>query len=198
MEMPTSAALPLARSGEPRTSTALLLESIALRHQIAVLERSRTCRPCFLASFCPPLQFSHPSRNSRGAFREANSMPMPMSVSYFNRRAPRLVSSPPRACASDRTFLVRLSYARPASNAQDGAFSGERRKIRGPVTVTLGLTTLTHCPRASPACCTNILLSFIFLERETQNRPSYLQIRHRWSPHSQPLANPARRNPVTT
>ncbi len=27
--------------------TALLLESIALRHQIAVLERSRTRRPCF-------------------------------------------------------------------------------------------------------------------------------------------------------
>ena len=32
---------------EPRTLTALLLESIALRHQIAVLERSRTRRPCF-------------------------------------------------------------------------------------------------------------------------------------------------------
>src|SRR5271167_2930596 len=32
---------------EPRTLIALLLESIALRHQIAVLERSRTRRPCF-------------------------------------------------------------------------------------------------------------------------------------------------------
>jgi len=31
----------------PRTRTSLLLESIALRHQIAVLERSRTSRPCF-------------------------------------------------------------------------------------------------------------------------------------------------------
>jgi hypothetical protein len=44
--MPTSAALPLARS-EPRTRTALLMEGIALRHQIAVLERSGTSRPCF-------------------------------------------------------------------------------------------------------------------------------------------------------
>jgi hypothetical protein len=46
MAMPTSAALPLLRS-EPRTRTALLLEGIALRHQIAVLERSGTRRPCF-------------------------------------------------------------------------------------------------------------------------------------------------------
>jgi hypothetical protein len=46
MAMPTNAALPLARS-EPRTRTALLLESIALRHQIAVLQRNGTCRPCF-------------------------------------------------------------------------------------------------------------------------------------------------------
>jgi len=45
--MPTGEALPVARSGEPRTRTALLLESIALRHQIAVLQRSRTRRPCF-------------------------------------------------------------------------------------------------------------------------------------------------------
>ena len=37
----------MARSGEPRTCTALLLEAIALRHQIAVLERSGTRRPCF-------------------------------------------------------------------------------------------------------------------------------------------------------
>jgi len=33
--------------GAPRTRTALVLESIALRHQIAVLERSRTRCPCF-------------------------------------------------------------------------------------------------------------------------------------------------------
>jgi len=46
MAMPTKAPVPLARS-EPRTRTALLLESIALRHQIAVLERSGTRRPCF-------------------------------------------------------------------------------------------------------------------------------------------------------
>src|ERR1700691_709710 len=46
MTMPTSGAVPVVRS-EPRTRTALLLESIALRHQIAVLERSRTRRPCF-------------------------------------------------------------------------------------------------------------------------------------------------------
>ena len=45
--MPTSESFLAARSGEPRTRTALLLESIALRHQIAVLERSRTRRPCF-------------------------------------------------------------------------------------------------------------------------------------------------------
>jgi hypothetical protein len=37
--MPTSGASLVAPSGEPRTRTALLLESIALRHQIAVLER---------------------------------------------------------------------------------------------------------------------------------------------------------------
>lgn len=46
MAMPTSAAVPTARR-EPRTRTALLLEPIALRHQIAVLERSGTRRPCF-------------------------------------------------------------------------------------------------------------------------------------------------------
>jgi hypothetical protein len=38
MAMSTSAALPLVPR-EPRTRTALLLEGIALRHQIAVLER---------------------------------------------------------------------------------------------------------------------------------------------------------------
>ena len=46
MAMPTSAALPLAHS-EPRSHTPLLLEVIALLHQIAVLERSGTRRPCF-------------------------------------------------------------------------------------------------------------------------------------------------------
>jgi hypothetical protein len=46
MTMPTSGAVPVARS-EARTRTTLLLESIALRHQIAVPERSRTRRPCF-------------------------------------------------------------------------------------------------------------------------------------------------------
>src|SRR5271169_735774 len=45
MAMPTSGAVSVART-EPRTRTSLLLESIALRHQIAVLERSRTRRPC--------------------------------------------------------------------------------------------------------------------------------------------------------
>jgi hypothetical protein len=46
MATPTSGPVPVAR-GEPRTRTVLLLEAIALRHQIAVLERSRTRRPCF-------------------------------------------------------------------------------------------------------------------------------------------------------
>jgi hypothetical protein len=46
MATPTSGAVPVARN-EPRTRTALVLEAIALRHQIAVLERSRTRRPCF-------------------------------------------------------------------------------------------------------------------------------------------------------
>jgi len=46
MAEPLSGAMPVARS-EPRTRTALWLEAIALRHQIAVLERSRTRRPCF-------------------------------------------------------------------------------------------------------------------------------------------------------
>jgi putative transposase len=31
----------------PRTRTALVLEAIALRHQIAVLQRNGTHRPCF-------------------------------------------------------------------------------------------------------------------------------------------------------
>ncbi len=47
MGMRTNESFLMARSGEPRTRTALLLESITLRHQIAVLERSRTRRPCF-------------------------------------------------------------------------------------------------------------------------------------------------------
>src|SRR5271169_2441483 len=46
MAVLTSEAVSVARS-ESRTRTALLLEEIALRHQIAVLERSRTRRPCF-------------------------------------------------------------------------------------------------------------------------------------------------------
>jgi hypothetical protein len=33
--------------GEPRSRTELVLEMIALRHQIAVLKRCRTRRPCF-------------------------------------------------------------------------------------------------------------------------------------------------------
>src|ERR1039457_6178180 len=45
--MPTSESFAEPRSGEPRTLTALLLEGIALRHQIAVLERSGTRRPWF-------------------------------------------------------------------------------------------------------------------------------------------------------
>jgi hypothetical protein len=49
MAMPTSGAVPAARN-ELRTRTALVLESIALRHQIAVLERSRTRRPCLRRS----------------------------------------------------------------------------------------------------------------------------------------------------
>src|SRR5882757_9226553 len=43
----TSTTFSEAPGSEPRTLAALLLESIALRHQIAVLERSRTRRPCF-------------------------------------------------------------------------------------------------------------------------------------------------------
>src|ERR1700692_2052905 len=46
MATPTSRPGLVART-EPRTRTALLLEAIALRHQIAVLERSRTRRPYF-------------------------------------------------------------------------------------------------------------------------------------------------------
>ncbi len=43
---PSDQALPVAPS-QPRSRTALALEALALRHQIAVLERSRTRRPCF-------------------------------------------------------------------------------------------------------------------------------------------------------
>ena len=48
METLTSEAFLVVPGGEPRTRTALLLEAIALRHQIAVLERSGARRPCFL------------------------------------------------------------------------------------------------------------------------------------------------------
>jgi hypothetical protein len=47
MPKPRSESFLVAGRGEPRTRTALVLESIALRHQIAVLERSGTRRPCF-------------------------------------------------------------------------------------------------------------------------------------------------------
>jgi hypothetical protein len=47
MAKPTSGAVPVAARDEPRTWTALMLESLALRHEIAVLERSGTRRPCF-------------------------------------------------------------------------------------------------------------------------------------------------------
>ncbi|MGA9725758.1 MAG: hypothetical protein WBQ86_25115 [Candidatus Binatus sp.] len=47
MEMPTSPSFSEALGSEPRTLTALLLESIALRHQIAALKRSGTRRPSF-------------------------------------------------------------------------------------------------------------------------------------------------------
>ena len=47
METPTDEPFCDAPGGEPRTRTSLLIESIALRHQIAVLERSRTRRACF-------------------------------------------------------------------------------------------------------------------------------------------------------
>jgi hypothetical protein len=47
VEIARSASFSEATGSEPRTLTALLLESIALRHQIAVLKRSRTRRPCF-------------------------------------------------------------------------------------------------------------------------------------------------------
>src|ERR1700726_2549384 len=46
MAMPTRGAFPVARR-ELWARTALVLEVIALRHQIVVLELSRTRRPCF-------------------------------------------------------------------------------------------------------------------------------------------------------
>jgi len=49
MATPIRRAFLVARN-ELRTRTALMLELIALRHQIAVLERNRTCRPCFRRS----------------------------------------------------------------------------------------------------------------------------------------------------
>ena len=47
MGMSTSGAFLVTRS-EPRTRTALLVEAIALHHQIAVLEHSETRLPCFI------------------------------------------------------------------------------------------------------------------------------------------------------
>jgi hypothetical protein len=46
MTMPSDEAVAVTL-GEPRSRTELLLEAIALRHQIAVLKRSGTRRPCF-------------------------------------------------------------------------------------------------------------------------------------------------------
>src|SRR5271170_5077655 len=46
MTMPSDEAVAVTL-GEPGSRTALLLEAIALRHQIAVLKRSGTRRPCF-------------------------------------------------------------------------------------------------------------------------------------------------------
>ena len=46
MARPGKPSLPVAES-EPRNYSSLLLESLALRHQIAVLKRSQTPRPCF-------------------------------------------------------------------------------------------------------------------------------------------------------
>jgi len=46
MAIATSGAVPAGRSELP-TRTAPVLEPIGLRHQIAVLKRSRTRRPCF-------------------------------------------------------------------------------------------------------------------------------------------------------
>src|SRR6266853_2025799 len=46
MAEPLSSTIPVVRS-EPRTRSALWLEAITLRHQIAVPERSRTRRSCF-------------------------------------------------------------------------------------------------------------------------------------------------------
>ncbi len=46
MAMPTAAAVAVGPD-EPRSRTELVLEMIALRRQIAVLERSGTRRPCF-------------------------------------------------------------------------------------------------------------------------------------------------------
>jgi len=49
MATPTSRAVPVARS-ELRTCTALVLEAIALRHQIAVLERAELSDPASVVS----------------------------------------------------------------------------------------------------------------------------------------------------
>jgi hypothetical protein len=46
MTVPTGEARSVSRD-EPRSRTDLVLEMIALRHQIAVLKRSGTRRPCF-------------------------------------------------------------------------------------------------------------------------------------------------------
>lgn len=49
MAMPGKRAVPVA-ARQLRTRTALVLELTALHHQIAVLERNRTCRPYFSRS----------------------------------------------------------------------------------------------------------------------------------------------------
>jgi hypothetical protein len=99
--MPTTKATAEARN-EPRTRTDLVLEAIALRHQIAVLKLSGTRRPCFrlwdrlfwiFLSLCPnwheSLLIVQPATVQR--WRRNGSLEIPVTRSLA-RRAPEGIS----------------------------------------------------------------------------------------------------------
>ena len=114
MGMATSGAFLVARS-ELRTRTAPLLEAIALRHQIAVLEHGRTHRPCFLVCFSC----------------SGSQSPKPPCLEY-QRKVSRASSVPSFGAPFHRFFVIRDSRLLPAgvNQASEVICSGRGWTIR--------------------------------------------------------------------
>jgi hypothetical protein len=115
MAMPIRGAFPVART-ELRARITLMLELIALRHQIAVLERSRTRRPCFRP--CDRLLWISLSRWWPG-WRESLTIVQPETVLRWRRnglsaiwgyRSPsRWRGGRPRVSSEVRHLIVRMA-----------------------------------------------------------------------------------------